>query len=59
MNVFCDKLSTQVKRCEEMARRLRYFHEQVEKEGMVSPLITPLSQKTYELDELEVRCRDI
>ncbi|MEW5316803.1 MAG: hypothetical protein WDW38_008153 [Sanguina aurantia] len=58
-SAFQRSYASQVKRCEEMARRLRYFHEQVAKEGMVMPLITPLSQKTYELDELETKLEDL
>lgn len=43
----------QVKRCDEMARRLRFFHEQVEKAGLV--VKARAQEKTYEFDELEVR----
>lgn len=42
----------QVKRCNEMARRLRFFHEQVT--GASIPLQSPMLDAGVDLDELEV-----
>lgn len=44
----------QVKRCDEMARRVRFFHEQVEKAGLLVKAKAMQEDKTYEFDELEV-----
>ncbi len=46
--------ASQVKRCDEMARRLRFLHEQVDKEGL--PIAhRSVFGKAYTVDELEVR----
>lgn len=37
-----------------MARRLRFFHEQVEKAGIKVKVSAPIQEKTYQFDELEV-----
>ena len=44
---------TQVKRCNEMSRRLRFFHEQVT--GAEIPMAGALADIGTDLDELEVR----
>ena len=48
------QLDAQVKRCNEMARRLRFFHEQVM--GAHVPLQSPMLDAGVDLDELEVCC---
>ena len=47
--VFC----VQVKRCNEMCRRLRFFHEQVALAEI--PLSHAVGELGHDLDELEVR----
>ena len=47
--------ANQVKRTDEMSRRLRFFHEQVTKAGLdIKPRSTQ-DINTYHFDELEVR----
>eukprot|EP00882_Tetradesmus_deserticola_P023295 GHRQ01025348.1.p1 GENE.GHRQ01025348.1~~GHRQ01025348.1.p1 ORF type:complete len:108 (+),score=40.99 GHRQ01025348.1:254-577(+) len=46
--------ANQVKRCDEMARKIRFFHEQVEKAGMTVGL-RAVPDKGFNMDELEVR----
>lgn len=48
----------QVKRCDEMARRLRYFKEQVDKAGM-RVAVRLLQDRKIELDELETRLEEL
>ena len=43
----------QVKRCDELARKLRFFTDQVDKSGLITGLRTSTAD-TLELDELEV-----
>lgn len=49
--------ANQVKRCDEMARKLRFFHEQVEKAGLTVGL-RPMPEKTIDLDELEAKLEE-
>ncbi|PNW78309.1 hypothetical protein CHLRE_09g402500v5 [Chlamydomonas reinhardtii] len=49
--------ANQVKRCDEMARRLRFFTEQVEKAGL-TPTVHSASGK-HELDDLESRLEEL
>lgn len=44
---------SQVKRCAEMSRKLRFFKDQIQKAGML-PSPRPASQPDIELEELEV-----
>lgn len=44
----------QVKRCDEMARRLHFFKNEVEKAGLTKP-VEPLDTKDLAFDEVEVR----
>ncbi len=46
--------ANQVKRCDEMARRLRFFSEQVLKANMTIKPRPEQDVKTYHFDELEV-----
>ena len=46
--------ANQVKRCEEMARRLRFFTDQIEKSGLTLNEF-PSIDRTFDLDELEVK----
>eukprot|EP00879_Flechtneria_rotunda_P026875 GHRR01028714.1.p1 GENE.GHRR01028714.1~~GHRR01028714.1.p1 ORF type:complete len:122 (+),score=28.95 GHRR01028714.1:407-772(+) len=46
--------ANQVKRCDEMARKIRFFHDQVEKAAFAIGH-RALPDKGYDLDELEVR----
>ncbi|KAH7372408.1 hypothetical protein KP509_17G002500 [Ceratopteris richardii] len=48
----------QVKRCAEMARKLRFFKDQMEKAG-ISAAARSTVQKDMELDELEVKLGDL
>lgn len=49
--------ATEVKRCDEMARKIRFFNEQVEKEKLI---IGPRGMdKEYTLDELETRLEEL
>ncbi|KAG2486272.1 hypothetical protein HYH03_015096 [Edaphochlamys debaryana] len=50
--------ANQVKRCDEMARRLRFFQEQVEKAGLTPTVRTSPSGK-HELDDLENRLEEL
>ena len=45
---------TQVKRCNEMSRRLRFFHEQVSDSSLA--MAPAMVDTGFDLDELEVRC---
>ncbi|CAD7705284.1 unnamed protein product [Ostreobium quekettii] len=49
--------ATEVKRCDEMTRRLRFFKEQVEKEGLLKDGIGV--DKDTSLDELEARLEEL
>uniref|UniRef100_A0A7S0VDC6 V-type proton ATPase subunit a n=1 Tax=Polytomella parva TaxID=51329 RepID=A0A7S0VDC6_9CHLO len=50
--------ANQVKRCDEMARRLRYFKEQVDKAGLSSHIRAP-QEGRYALDELEAKLEEL
>ena len=50
--------SLQVKRCGEMARKLRYFHDQIAKAGQTSAY-RPMIEKDIDLDELEAKLGDL
>ena len=53
----------QVKRCGEMARKLRYFHDQIAKAGQAPaymPMLDgPMGDKDIDLDELESKLTDL
>lgn len=44
---------SQVKRCAEMSRKLRFFKDQISKAGLLSSM-RPVMQPDVELEELEV-----
>lgn len=46
-------VDSQVKRCAEMSRKLRFFKDQIHKAGLL-PSPNPASQPDIELEELEV-----
>ena len=48
----------QVKRCEEMLRKLRFFGDQIVKADLVA-VPRPPRDKAYELDELEVKLEEL
>lgn len=48
-----DLLAAQIKRCSEMARKLRFFKEQMSKAD-ISPSPTQLNEAHLEFDDLEV-----
>lgn len=50
--------ANQVKRCGEMARKLRYFHDQIAKAGQTSAY-RPMIEKDIDLDELEAKLGDL
>ncbi|KIZ03543.1 V-type H+-transporting ATPase subunit I [Monoraphidium neglectum] len=50
--------ANQVKRCDEMARKIRFFHDQVEKAGLTIG-IRAVADKTYDLDELEAKLEEL
>eukprot|EP00878_Enallax_costatus_P010440 GHUV01010898.1.p1 GENE.GHUV01010898.1~~GHUV01010898.1.p1 ORF type:complete len:788 (+),score=229.98 GHUV01010898.1:234-2597(+) len=50
--------ANQVKRCDEMARKIRFFHDQVEKAGMTVG-IRAITDKGYEMDELEGKLEEL
>ncbi|WIA14247.1 hypothetical protein OEZ85_002783 [Tetradesmus obliquus] len=50
--------ANQVKRCDEMARKIRFFHEQVEKAGMTVGMRAMLD-KGYDMDELEGKLEEL
>ncbi|KAI8468064.1 MAG: V-type ATPase, V0 complex, 116kDa subunit family [Monoraphidium minutum] len=49
--------ANQVKRCDEMARKIRFFHDQVEKAGLAVGVRT--MDKAYDLDELEGKLEEL
>jgi V-type H+-transporting ATPase subunit a len=49
--------ANQVKRCDEMARKLRFFYEQVEKAGLI--VASRASTEIVELDALEARLDEL
>jgi V-type H+-transporting ATPase subunit a len=55
--------ANQVKRCGEMARKLRYFHDQIAKAGQAPaymPMLDgPMGDKDIDLDELESKLTDL
>mmetsp|Transcript_13610 Transcript_13610/g.33453 ORF Transcript_13610/g.33453 Transcript_13610/m.33453 type:complete len:829 (-) Transcript_13610:923-3409(-) len=57
-SAFQRTFASQVKRCDEMARRLRFFHEQVEKAGL-SVKAEAIQTKTYQFDELEAKLEEL
>ncbi|XP_024372757.1 V-type proton ATPase subunit a2 isoform X2 [Physcomitrium patens] len=50
--------ANQVKRCGEMARKLRYFHDQIAKAGQ-TPAQRPMVDKSVDLDELEIKLTEL
>lgn len=48
----------QVKRCGEMARKLRYFQDQIAKAG-ITPAYRPMLDKDVDLDELESKLTEL
>ena len=48
----------QVKRCDEMLRKLRFFSDQIDKADLVA-VARPPRDKAYELDELEVKLEEL
>ncbi|GIL61594.1 hypothetical protein Vafri_16026 [Volvox africanus] len=50
--------ANQVKRCDEMARRLRFFQEQVEKAGL-TPAVRGAPTDKHELDDLESKLEEL
>ncbi|XP_042508685.1 V-type proton ATPase subunit a2 [Macadamia integrifolia] len=50
--------ATQIKRCGEMARGLRFFWEQMAKAGF-SPSTTPMTQVDIDLDDLEIKLGEL
>lgn len=50
--------ANQVKRCGEMARKLRYFHDQIAKAGQ-TPAYRPMLDGDVDLDELESKLADL
>ncbi|XP_042499594.1 V-type proton ATPase subunit a2-like [Macadamia integrifolia] len=51
--------ATQIKRCGEMARKLRFFREQMSKAGLLLPSTTPMTQVDIDLDDLEVKLGEL
>lgn len=47
--------ASQVKRCEELQRKLRYFSDEIDKAGITKPPASTSDERTYSLDELEVK----
>ncbi|KAG2432238.1 hypothetical protein HXX76_009157 [Chlamydomonas incerta] len=62
-SAFQRTFANQVKRCDEMARRLRFFAEQVAKEGLAPAVHAAASSSgstpTHELDDLEARLEEL
>lgn len=52
-------LVLQVKRWGELARKLRYFHDQIAKAGQTPAAYRPVIEKEVELDELEAKLGDL
>jgi V-type H+-transporting ATPase subunit a len=52
-NAFQRTFASEIKRCDEMARQLRFLTEEVDKAGL--PLGAPLGERQLDLDELESR----
>ncbi|XP_024366446.1 V-type proton ATPase subunit a3 [Physcomitrium patens] len=50
--------ANQVKRCGEMARKLRYFHDQITKAGRTATF-TATSDRSIDLDELETKLTEL
>lgn len=50
--------ANQVKRCDEMLRKLRFFSDQINKAGLVSTP-RPAIQTAYDLDELEAKLEEL
>jgi len=51
-------MTPQVKRCDEMLRKLRFFTDQIDKADLVA-VARPPRDKAYELDELEVKLEEL
>ncbi|KAL0048361.1 hypothetical protein WJX82_001585 [Trebouxia sp. C0006] len=56
-SAFQKSYSTQVKRCDEMARKLRFFHDQVQKSELI--VGARMGQDSWELDELEAKLDEL
>ncbi|KAH7686954.1 V-type H+-transporting ATPase subunit a protein [Dioscorea alata] len=55
---FQRSFATQIKRCGEMARKLRFFREQMTKAG-ISPSAMPLPRTHVDFDDLEIKLGEI
>jgi len=51
--------ANQVKRCGEMARKLRYFQDQIAKAGQKSAYVPMMENNDIELDELEAKLTEL
>ena len=51
--------ANQVKRCDEMLRKMRYFAEQMHKAGLVAVPRADAEDRPYHLDELEARLEEL
>ncbi|GAX85466.1 hypothetical protein CEUSTIGMA_g12882.t1 [Chlamydomonas eustigma] len=58
-SAFQRNYASQVKRCDELARKLRFFQEQVDKAGVKLTAVGPdAEEKTVQFDELELKLED-
>eukprot|EP00891_Asterochloris_glomerata_P009677 jgi/Astpho2/9677/Aster-03937 len=57
-NAFQRTYANQVKRCDEMARKMRFFHEQVDKAGLLTAMRN-VANPPMELDALEARLDEL
>ena len=51
--------ASQVKRCDEMLRKMRFFAEQMHKAGLVAVPRADAEDRAYHLDELEARLEEL
>ena len=51
--------ANQVKRCDEMLRKMRFFAEQMHKAGLVAVPRADAEDRPYHLDELEARLEEL
>ena len=51
--------ANQVKRCDEMLRKMRFFSEQMQKAGLVAVPRADAEDRPYHLDELEARLEEL
>ena len=51
--------ASQVKRCDEMLRKMRFFAEQMQKAGLVAVPRADAEDRPYHLDELEARLEEL